>query len=64
MQLNVQYVTASEIMRVLGVGRTKAYEIVKELNHSLDEEGFNTLRGKVPTRYFQRKYYGCELGGD
>ena len=23
--------------------------------------GYNVIKGKVPVRYFQKKYYGCEM---
>ena len=45
MQVKVSYITANDIMEVLGVGR---------------ESGYNVIRGKVPIRYFQKKFYGCE----
>ena len=44
MQVKVSYITANDIMEVLGVG----------------ESGYNVIRGKVPIRYFQKKFYGCE----
>ena len=61
MQLNVSYITANEIMGILGVGRSKAYEIVRVMNEELADAGYNISTGKVPVRYFQKKYYGCEL---
>ena len=60
MQVKVSYITANYIMEVLGVGRSKAYSIVRELNQELEESGYNVIRGKVPIRYFQKKFYGCE----
>ena len=27
----------------------------------LEEAGYNIIKGKVPVRYFQKKYYGCEM---
>lgn len=60
MQVKVSYITANDIMEVLGVGRSKAYGIVWELNQELEESGYNVIRGKVPIRYFQKKFYGCE----
>ena len=59
MQVKVSYITANDIMEVLGVGRSKAYDIVRELNQELEESGYNVIRGKVPIRYFQKKFYGC-----
>ena len=60
MQVKVSYITANDIMEVLGVGRSKAYGIVREPNQELEESGYNVIRGKVPIRYFQKKFYGCE----
>ena len=61
MQVKVSYITANDIMEVLGVGRSKAYGIVRELNQELEESGYNVIKGKVPVGYFQKKYYGCEM---
>lgn len=61
MQVKVSYITANEIMEILGVGRSKAYEIVRTMNGELEEAGYNVIKGKVPVRYFQKKYYGCEM---
>ena len=36
MQINVSYITANDIMTILGVGRSKAYEIVREMNEELE----------------------------
>ena len=48
-------------MEILGVGRSKAYEIVRVMNEELENAGYNIIKGKVPVRYFQKKYYGCEM---
>ncbi len=61
MQINVPYITANEIMGILGIGRSKAYEIVRQMNEELEKAGYNVIKGKVPVRYFQKKYYGCEM---
>lgn len=31
MQIKVSYITANEIMEILGIGRSKAYDIVREI---------------------------------
>ncbi len=53
-----QYITATQIQKVLGVGRTKAYAVVKELNNELSEMGYLTIAGKCPMEFFKKKYYG------
>ena len=52
MQINVSYITANDIMEILGVGRSKAYEIVRVMNEELENAGYNIIKGKVPVRYF------------
>lgn len=56
--MNTQYITATQIQTVLGVGRTKAYAIVKTLNKELADMGYITVAGKCPMEYFKKKYYG------
>ena len=34
---------------------------VREMNQELENAGYNVIKGKVPVRYFQKKYYGCEM---
>lgn len=47
MQINVSYITANDIMEILGVGRSKAYEIVRVMNEELENAGYNIIKGKV-----------------
>ena len=42
------FYTAQEVAEILGVSRTKAYKIVKELNIELREKGYIIIAGKVP----------------
>lgn len=52
------FVDAKEVCRILGVGTTKAYAIIREYNKELAEQGFLTIRGRCPRRYFESKIYG------
>lgn len=52
------YYTADEIAKMVGVGRTTSYAIVKEMNEDLKKRGFLAIRGKVPKEYFDSKYFG------
>ena len=48
-------------MEILGICRSKAYDIVREMNQDLENAGYNVIKGIVPVRYVQKKYYGCEM---
>lgn len=45
------------IMAALGIGKSNAYAIIKQLNAELEEKGYLTIRGKVPTKYFRERFY-------
>ena len=47
-----------DVKKALNIGDSKAYEIIKKLNDELKEKGFVTVRGKVPTKYFNERTYG------
>ena len=49
---------AYQAMRRSIGGRTD--EIIGNLNKELEEQGYLTLRGKVPTKYFVKRFYGVE----
>jgi hypothetical protein len=54
------FYTAQDIMEMLDIGRSKAYEIIKTLNAELNEEGYITVAGKVSKKYFHQRVYGTE----
>ena len=51
------FYTAQEVAEILGVSRTKAYKIVKELNIELQAKSFIVIAGKIPKRYFEERCY-------
>ena len=57
---NKLFLKAADISELLEVKQTSAYEIIGNLNKELEEQGYLTLRGKVPTKYFVKRFYGVE----
>lgn len=47
-----------DVMEELGVKRSKAYSILREMNESLASEGYKILPGKIPRAYWETKFYG------
>jgi hypothetical protein len=45
-----------DVMELLGIGETKAYEIIKKLNQELEKKGYLTVRGKVNARYLKERF--------
>ena len=58
-----QFITAEEVQQVLGVSRSKAYQIVQALNRELRASGYITIAGKCPIQYFKQKFYGLQIEG-
>ena len=54
---------AEEVKAMLGVGTSKAYGIIRQLNAELTEKGYLVVRGKVPKRYLLERFYAGEEGG-
>lgn len=55
--MTLLFYTAQEVAKILGVSRTKAYKIIKELNLELKAKGFIVIAGKIPKRYFEERCY-------
>ena len=55
---NKIYITASELAEMLGVSVGHAYKIIRKLNPELEKNGFLVIAGKVPRRYFEKRWYG------
>lgn len=58
--MKAQFITAEEVQKVLGVSRSKAYQIIRTLNRELKSEGYITIAGKCPIRFFNKRFYGMQ----
>lgn len=50
------YINAKELMEIAPIGKTKAYQIIKDLNAELTSKGYLVIKGKVSRRYFCQRY--------
>lgn len=53
--VEVPYYTAEDVQKLLGIGSSKAYNIIKQLNDELKSKGFITVAGKVSKKYFRER---------
>ena len=44
-------------MKILGVGKTRGYEIIHTLNEELRQKGYMTKPGRVSVTYFKERFY-------
>lgn len=49
------FMTVDEVAAVLRVSKSKAYQIVRELNVELQKQGYLTVMGRVNTTFFHKK---------
>ena len=52
---NRTFMTVEEVAAELGVSKSYAYKIVKQLNDELQKLGHLTVAGRVNTNYFRKK---------
>ena len=53
-----QVMTAQEVAEVRGIGESKSYQIIRQLNAELEAKGYITVRGRISRAYFDEKMYG------
>ena len=51
-------INANEIADLMGVTKETAYEIIRQLNAELKENGCRTIQGRVSREYCERAYFG------
>ncbi len=49
------FMTVEEVAEELGVSKSYAYKIVRELNAELNQLGYLTVSGRVNTNFFRKK---------
>ena len=47
------YIGADEVAAACSVSRAKAYMIIRRENEKLREQGYLTIAGRLPRRYFE-----------
>ena len=49
------FMTVEEVAEELRVSKSKAYQIVRELNAELQKQGYLTVTGRVNATFFHKK---------
>lgn len=53
--IEIQFYTVNDVMEMLGIGQTKAYQIIRDLNKELQAMGKITIAGKVNKKFFDER---------
>ena len=57
-----QFMRAEEVAMELGVSKSFAYKLIRQLNQELREKGFLTISGRINRDYFQERLYQARKG--
>lgn len=57
-----QFMRAEEVAMELGVSKSFAYKLIRQLNQELREKGFLTISGRINRDYFQERLYQAWKG--
>ena len=49
-----------DVMEEIGVSKSKAYKVLRELNAELLADGYRFERGKILRAFWKTKHYGYE----
>ena len=52
-----------EVMQILGISRSAAYKLMRQINSELEKKGYIVIRGKVSRKYFEERIYGMSDAG-
>ena len=50
-----QFMRAEEVAKELGISKSFAYKLIRQLNQELREQGFLTISGRINRDYFQER---------
>lgn len=51
------YINDQELSKHLGVSTSRAYRIIRQLNDELKEQGYLVIAGRIPTKYFEQRWF-------
>ena len=56
--MNEKFLEVGDVMQILGISRSAAYKLMRQINSELEKKGYIVIRGKVSRKYFEGRIYG------
>lgn len=53
----IEFYKVEDVMKMLDVKESKAYQVIKELNDELKAQGKIVIAGRVSAKYFKERIY-------
>jgi len=57
LQRELRALYVEDVMEILGIKESKAYQIMRRINKELEAEGYETIAGRVSEARFREKFY-------
>ncbi len=54
----MRFFDVNDVCEILGVGKSKAYQVIRKLNKELESNGYLIVAGKIPKKFFLERIYG------
>lgn len=59
--MNKSFMTTEDVAEEMGVSKSYAYKVIKQLNEELQQMGYLTVPGRVNTNYFRKRICYSEV---
>lgn len=56
--MNKKFLKVEDVMQILGISKSAAYKIMRQMNDELVKKGYAVIRGKISRKYFEERFYG------
>ena len=53
--MNEKFLEVGDVMQILGISRSVAYKLMRQINSELEKKGYIVIRGKVSRKYFEER---------
>ena len=51
------FLRVSDVEEILGVSESYAYKLIRKLNKEMQNLGFQTIQGRIDTKFFYEHFY-------
>lgn len=58
--MNDKFLNVDDVMQILGISKSAAYKVMRDMNNELKKKGYVIIRGKVSRKYFEERFYGMK----
>lgn len=54
------FLNTEEVAQNLGISKSYAYTVVRQLNEDFESKGFIKISGRISAKYLEERFYGLE----